>query len=139
MLMVLLFFNLSGELAFNGNKVQQMELFPQNSKLQLVVINVYGKTVSWSGGNLVGTWFDTVTTGRSHTIWNFYEATTITFDSNIKGAVLAPYATLTTRINIDGAVAVKSLDAGGEVHLPLLVFPTCTTGPTSTPASQFFD
>jgi choice-of-anchor A domain-containing protein len=124
-------FNVSLTSVFSNSNVQQIQLNPPNTNLQLVVINLYGTSATWSTGNLVGSWFDSVTTGRSHTIWNFYQATSLTLNNNIKGAVLAPYAVVTTGSNMDGAVAVKTLYAGGEVHLPLVVFPNCTT------ASQF--
>ena len=130
-------FNLSGSTIFDSSIVQQIGVYPQNANLQLVVINVYGTSVSWSGSNLVDDWFNTATTGQSHTIWNFYQATTLNFNSNMKGAVLAPYATLVTQIEIDGAVAVQSLDTTGEVHHPLVVFPNCTSTPTSTTLSQY--
>ena len=120
----------------NDGSIQQIELIPQNTNLQFVVINLHGQTVVWSGSNLVGSWFDSVTLGRSHTIWNFPEATKISFDANLKGAVLAPYATLVTNVNIDGAVAVKSLDTRGEVHNPPIAFPTCIPTPTQTTAGE---
>lgn len=130
-------FNVSLTSVFNNNNIQQIQLYPQNTNLQLVIINLYGTSASWSGANLVGDWFNTVLTGRSHTIWNFYQATNLNFDSNIRGAVLAPYATVTTSQNIDGAIAAKTINAGGEVHLPLVVFPNCTTSPPQSTSSQF--
>ncbi len=130
-------FNVSLSAVFNNNNVQQIQLNPLNSNLQLVVINVYGSSATWSSGNLVGSWFDSVTTGRSHTIWNFYQATSLTLNNDIKGAVLAPYAVVSTGSNVDGAIAVKTLYAGGEVHLPLMTFPNCTSTSTSTATSQF--
>lgn len=130
-------FNLPGSSVFNDkNNIQQMELLSQTDNIQLVVFNLYGKTINWRGGNLVGSWFDSTTVGRARTIWNFPEATTIAFDGNMKGAVLAPYATLTTRVNIDGAVAVKSLDTSGEVHNPPILFPQCIPTQTQTTISQ---
>lgn len=125
-------FNVAASDIFDSSKVQQIQLTPQNSNLKLVVINVYGTSVSWSGSSLSGSWFNNVATGRSHTVWNFPEATDISFDSNMKGAVLAPFASVTTTSNVDGAIAVKSLVAGGEVHLPSVVLPDCTTAPTQT-------
>ncbi len=130
-------FNVSISAVFNNNNVQQIQLNPLNSNLKLVVINVYGTSASWSSGNFVGSWFDSVTTGRSQTIWNFYQATSLTLNNDIMGAVLAPYAVVTTGSNVDGAIAVKTLYAGGEVHLPLLTFPNCTSMPTTTATSQF--
>jgi hypothetical protein len=129
-------YNLSANLVFGNDKVQQIGLTSQNTGLQLVVINLYGASVTWSGSNLVGDWFNTVATGESHTIWNFYEATTIVFDSNLRGALLAPLAVVTTNINIDGSVAVRSLYSTGEVHSAQLVFPNCVPTVTQTITSQ---
>jgi len=128
-------FNVSASSVFNNNNVQSMALISQNSNLQLVVINVYGASVSWSGGNLVGDWFGSATTGQSHTIWNFYQATTLTFGSSMRGAVLAPYATLTVTSNITGAVAVNALATTSAVLSPLIVFPNCTSAPIQTTTS----
>jgi len=125
-------FNVSANAVFNNNNVQSIALVSQNTNLQFAVINVYGANVSWSGVNLVGNWFRNATTGQSHTIWNFYEATVINFGSDVEGAVLAPYAAVTTESNISGSIAVQSLDAGGEVHLPLVVFPNCTSTSSTT-------
>ena len=130
-------FNLSGSTIFDSSIVQKIGVYPQNANLQLVVINVYGTSVSWSGSNLVDAWFTTGTTGQSHTIWNFYQATTLTFNSNMIGAVLAPYATLTISSSLNGAVAVQTFNAKGTVSYPLVVFPNCTSTPTSTTISQY--
>jgi choice-of-anchor A domain-containing protein len=129
-------FNLSGNTMLNNGNVQQIELILSNTTPQLVVINLYGTSISWTNGNLVGDWFTTVNTGRSHTIWNFYQATTLTFQPNMMGAVLAPYATLSTFSNIDGAVAVKSLTAQNELHNPPIVFPNCIPTPTQMTISR---
>jgi choice-of-anchor A domain-containing protein len=129
-------FNVSGNTVFDSSIVQQIGLYPQNTNLQFVVINVYGKAISWSGSNIVDDWFNSKTTGQPHTIWNFYEATTLNFDSNMKGAILAPYAALVTSSNIDGVVAVQSLDSTAEIHHPLVIFPTCTSTPIQTTISQ---
>ncbi len=120
-------FNVSISAVFNNNNVQQIQLNPLNSNLQLVVINVYGTSASWSSGNLVGNWFGSATTGQSHTIWNFYQATSLTFSSSMAGAVLAPYATLTLQSNVKGIVAVNTLYANAAVSSALTVFPSCTT------------
>lgn len=128
-------FNLPASSVFGNNKVQQIEIVKNNNSLQLVVINLYGTSISWSGSNLVGTWFNSLD-GRARTIWNFPDATTINFDSNLKGALLAPYAAVVTRINIDGAVAVESLDTSGEVHNPLVIFPTCAPTTQVTTGEQ---
>jgi len=120
-------FNLSLATAFDISTVQALEIIVQNTNVQLVVVNLYGQSNGVTGTNFIGTWLDSVTTGRSRTIWNIYQATSLKLETNLKGALLAPYADVTTNINIDGAVAVRSLYTNGEVHLPLLQFPPCAS------------
>jgi choice-of-anchor A domain-containing protein len=81
-----------------------------------VIINVSGTSVNWNGVNLLGSFSNT--TARERVVWNFFEATSLNFDRNVNGAVLAPYAHLTNSTNIDGSVAVFSMMLNGEVHLP---------------------
>jgi hypothetical protein len=48
------------------------------------------------------------------------------------GALLAPYATVTTSVNIDGATAVQSLTTTAELHNPPFIVPTCTSTTVAT-------
>lgn len=109
-------FQVSGAELFSNGLVQQIELIPGNASA--IVINVTGSTIDWSGnGNLVGEF--TNSTWRSRVIWNFPQATTINFGShNMMGAILAPYAAVTTSANLDGSVAVRALTTTAEVHQP---------------------
>ena len=125
-------FNVSIKDVFDNSKVQQMEIIPKNSNIQLVVVNVYGLSASWSGSNFVGSWLNDADFGRSRTIWNFYQAVSLTLNPNMRGVVIAPYAVVSTGSNVDGAIAAKTLYAGGEVHLPLLTVPTCASTTTQT-------
>ncbi len=99
-----------------------------------VVINLCGEHITWPNGvNLVGNWSDTVSFGRSKTIWNFYEAKTISLPISLKGYLLAPYAKVTLTANTEGSVAVKELLTTVQVHVPNLSPPVClTTTTTST-------
>lgn len=133
-------FNLSGAAIFNTARVQTISLISYNTNLQLVILNVYGTSATFSSISLTGNWFGSTTTGQSHTIWNFYQATSLTFQSNMKGAVLAPYASLTITTQLNGAVAVNSLDATGAIIPPLPIFPNCTSTPpqsTTITTSKF--
>ncbi|MBX3014642.1 MAG: choice-of-anchor A family protein [Caldilineaceae bacterium] len=109
-------FQIAGSELFGNNLVQQIELDP--GAAGLVVINVTGTTIDWSGnGNMVGNF--TQSQWRSRVLWNFPQATTINMGShNMMGALLAPYAHLTTTAIIDGSVAVRALTTGSEVHQP---------------------
>ena len=121
-------FSLNGNTVLNNVLVQQIELIVASSvssTLKLVVINLYGTSISFSQGNLVGTWFNSISTGRARTIWNLPQATTLSISRNWMGALLAPYATVTTSVNIDGATAVYSLTTNAELHNPPIIIPPC--------------
>lgn len=109
-------FQVAGADLFGNNAVQQIELNPGSASL--VVINVTGSTVNWSGnGNMVGNFNNSQ--WRSRVIWNFPQATSINMGShNMMGAVLAPYAAVTTAGNIDGSALVRSLTTSAEIHQP---------------------
>jgi choice-of-anchor A domain-containing protein len=83
-----------------------------------VVINVSGGDISTSSGlNLNGLANNPAM--RSKVIWNFTDATSIHFATNWYGAVLAPYALLTTNnTNLDGSAFVRSINLTGELHVP---------------------
>lgn len=123
-------FNFSLSSIFS-DKVQSIALIPTNSQVQLVVINVYGSAATWQQGSLNGNWFGS-TYGIAHTIWNFYQATSLTFQVSMKGTVLAPSATLTVRSQMNGAVAANILNAEAAIFSPLAIFPNCTSVSTTT-------
>ena len=50
-------------------------------------------------------------------IWNFFNAATVTTNSQFGGSLLAPKAFLTNNQNIEGGVYVKQLQQNGELHL----------------------
>jgi choice-of-anchor A domain-containing protein len=53
-------------------------------------------------------------------LWNFEGAQDVTFDSQIDGSILAPYATLTNHSNLEGTVVAQTFDQSAEVHLGAL-------------------
>lgn len=118
-------FNVNAANVFNNNLIQQIELNINDASQ--IVINVAGTTVNFNNGNMVGSW--TSAFARSSVIWNFFEATSLTFDRNFNGAVLAPSAHLTNSTAIDGSVFVSSFTQNGEVHIPFY------TGTVPAPAS----
>ncbi len=128
-------FSLNGNTVLNNGLVQQIEIIVASSvssTLQLVIINLYGTSITFGQGNFVGTWLTSITTGRAQTIWNLPQATTLTINSDWMGALLAPYATVTTSVNIDGATAVQSLTTTAELHNPPFIVPTCTSTTVAT-------
>lgn len=52
----------------------------------------------------------------SSVIWNFYDATNLTFGAQIAGSVLAPKATVTNNNQIDGSLVAYSFNGHGELH-----------------------
>ncbi len=138
-------FNLDGNTVLNNGQVQQIELIVGSSvtsTLQLVIINLSGTSISFAQGNLVGSWFTTIATGRSHTIWNLPQATSLTISRNWMGALLAPYAVTTASVDIDGTAAVLSISTTAELHDPPIALPVCTsntvTTTTATPSNLNF-
>jgi choice-of-anchor A domain-containing protein len=107
-------FSVSGNALFASNLVQQIEL--SSLSASAIVVNVSGTTINFNQGNFVGNW--TNNTVRATTIWNFFEATSLSFDRNFNGTVLAPTAHLTITTSVDGSVFVGSFNQRGEVHLP---------------------
>lgn len=109
-------FNVSATDIFTNPYGQQFELIPDAFTTN-IVINVSGTSVNWTNGNMVGLFNDNYWQG--HTLWNFYEATTINLNAhNFNGGILAPLASITTSSNIDGLVVANNLTTTAEVHLP---------------------
>lgn len=88
------------------------------NSLDTIVVNVAGTNVSvdanWQTGGLASNLF-----ASQHIIWNFYEAETLRFGTQIFGTVLAPGATVTNNTPIDGNLVAGSFIQNGQVHLPL--------------------
>jgi choice-of-anchor A domain-containing protein len=53
----------------------------------------------------------------SNLLWNFYDAASLTINSQWGGSLLATGASLTNNQNIEGGVYVNSLTQRGEIHL----------------------
>jgi choice-of-anchor A domain-containing protein len=83
-----------------------------------VIINVTGL----SAVNSVLNWNMNPAAGGSafnqRIIWNFADAAgTVHFNRMVNGSVLAPFATVSNTTPIEGSVAVKAFNMGGEIHL----------------------
>ena len=121
-------FNLDGNTVLNNVLVQQIEIVVASNisnSLTLVVINLSGTSITFGQGNFVGAWLTSITTGRAQTIWNLPQVTSLTISRNWMGALLAPYATVSATVNIDGATAVLSLTTSAELHNPPILIPAC--------------
>jgi len=109
-------FNVSGSALLSSSLVQQIDL--QFGSATSVIINVSGTTVNYNGGNMVG---GMNATNASRILWNFYEATTVSVDRQLFGAVLAPLAHLSNSTTIVGSTVASSFTQRGEVHVPTYV------------------
>jgi len=75
-----------------------------------VIFNVSGTTVNFNANVESGL------TGADDTIWNFYQAKSVTIGTQIAGSVLAPLANVTNDNQIDGALVANSWTGNGELH-----------------------
>lgn len=121
-------FNMNGNTALNNPLVQIIQVIVNaniTNDVQLVVINPSGTSINFAQGNLGGTWLSSTTPGQSRTIWNFYEATSISITRAWLGAFLAPYASVTASVNIAGSTVVQSLNTNAEIDNPPINIPSC--------------
>jgi len=115
-------FNVTDTQTFENNKVQQIELIP-SAATHTVIINVESVdgNVNWQNGNMVGN-FDNQY-WRSRVIWNVYtnddggNMGTMNCNPNMKGALVAPTASVTGNSNFDGPVVAENLSISSEIHL----------------------
>lgn len=102
-----------------------------------ILINVRGATVNWGNGGM-GKFFTTQNGARNANImWNYPDATNITFSPAHYGAILAPKAALQANNMLTGSVVVKTYSGQGQVRQPefgLDNIPPLTGNCTGTPA-----
>lgn len=121
-------FNVDGNTILSNNYVTEIQIHVNNSiinHVQLIIINLSGINISFSKGSMSGTWLNTTALGKTHTLWNFYEATFLKLRHVWIGALLAPYASVTTNNNIEGVTVVKSLKTSAQIRDPPLTYPFC--------------
>jgi choice-of-anchor A domain-containing protein len=114
--------NKSGVAVFDINT----SLFAPNSTVQInldgatsVIINVnvdscVSSNCAFTLPNSVN--FSDPTDYASQVLWNFVNATNLTFSNEFGGSVLAPLAAVTNNGPIDGTVVANSYSGNGEVH-----------------------
>ena len=117
-------FNFPADKVWN-DKVQSIKFTSSVENVSLVVINLSGATVTLGSGTNIedNSFFNT--DGAGIVIWNLWEATTVHLRTGLKGALLAPKATVDTKSSIDGAVAVDTMITNGELHIPYIKIPKC--------------
>jgi len=74
-----------------------------------VIINVSGTSVNIDG-NLNST------AAADNVIWNFYQASSVTLQTQIEGTILATGATVTNDNQIDGTLVANAWNGQGELH-----------------------
>ncbi len=77
-----------------------------------VIINVAGTSATLSDNFLGGPF-----AAATNVVWNFYEATSLTFATQFFGSVLAPYANVTLTSPIEGTLVANNVTLNGEMHL----------------------
>lgn len=102
-------FNVFNVTAANLNAVQQLSV--TNANGATTVINVAGTNITMND-NFLGSPSEL----GKNVIWNFYEATTLSFGNAFYGTVLAPEAAVTLSNFVEGTLVAKSLTQNGEVH-----------------------
>jgi choice-of-anchor A domain-containing protein len=75
-----------------------------------VIFNVTGTTIDVTGNLLSGL------ASATSTIWNFYEATNVTLQTQFAGTVLADQAAVVNDNQIDGTLVARSWTGNGELH-----------------------
>lgn len=113
-------FNLGdvSQLLSGGGHIISSVAFGKDADLMdTIVMNVGGTSFSFDDNFLGGGNFATQDNIAENVIWNFYEATTLNFNREFFGSILAPLARVTNQNAINGTVVAKSAALNGEVHL----------------------
>ena len=79
-----------------------------------VLFNVEGSTLNFNANEQFNA--SAFASVAGSVIWNFYDATSLTFGTQIAGSVLAPGAAVTNNNQIDGSLVAYSWTGQGELH-----------------------
>lgn len=130
-------YNANGQLSFNVGAPNSLSVF--NVSASLFSSSIYngnnndiiqGYTITGSGtgdilinvtGNLTSVARNFQSTFQNlagHVLFNFYDASSVTFDGAIYGYVVAPGASVMENNDIYGGVMAETLNLNGEVNLP---------------------
>jgi choice-of-anchor A domain-containing protein len=101
----------NGQAAFQGANNFVYNIPKVGSGYLPTIINVSGSTSYVLNAN------SNLSAYNPYVIWNFVGATSITLGRQFNGSLLAPMATVSNSTPIEGSVAVKAFNQGGEVHL----------------------
>jgi choice-of-anchor A domain-containing protein len=98
---------------------------------ETVIINVSG-----AGGKLQDNFLGGPFAAAKNVIWNFYEATALTFERQFFGSVLAPFADVKITSPIEGSLVAASMKLDGEMHLAPFAGTLPGTTPEVTPVPE---
>ena len=76
------------------------------------IINVSGTSIAHTINTNSG-----LAVNTPSVIWNFFEATTISFQSSLFGSVLATKAAVTNGARLNGSIVAGSLNQNAQIHL----------------------
>lgn len=102
----------------NGSDLSSANNFEINvPNGSVVLVNVSGTTVSWTGGLVVNG------TAINNVLYNFYQATSLTISGiDIKGSILAPFAAVNFVSGVqNGQMICKSLTGMGQFNLAMFL------------------
>lgn len=94
----------------------------------ILIINVTGSTILLNA-NFLGA----SNTAATKVIFNFVDATSITFSTKVEGSIVAPYAAVTTSNGFDGCLVASSLTTTGAADATLITATSSIPLPASTP------
>lgn len=109
--------DLGALLAGGGSIVSSMAFGKDAELMDTIVMNIGGTSFSFEDNFLGGGSFASQDLLAENVIWNFYEATTLNFNREFFGSVLAPLAHITNQSPINGSVVAKTAALNGEIHL----------------------
>ena len=117
-------FNFSADNVW-GSDVNQIEFHTSLTNISLIIINLSGENVTLGSGTNINANGILSSGSRGIVLWHLWEAKTVKLETALRGALLAPYATVTTAQVIDGAVAVRNMLTTNELHNPYIDIPKC--------------
>jgi choice-of-anchor A domain-containing protein len=79
-----------------------------------VIVNIFGDgSYDWNANAIQGL----NASLNDNIIWNFSDATTLNVNRMTHGSILAPYARLANRADMEGSIVAASFQQSGQVHL----------------------
>lgn len=104
-----------------GQNVFNLALSDFNNFGEISVVDPNGATivinVSGAAGTLADNFVNTANDIGTNVVWNFYQATNLTFNNAFLGTVLATDATVSNNNYIQGTLVANAFSQNGEIHM----------------------